>query len=104
MYGGFIHLGVGIFLLIVLVLKSGYDLVRANALKVMMVLMYSPFALGVYVIHHQVDYRMGLISAIGNIFGGYVASKLVIKKGAGFIRWFLLVIILLFAFRLFQVF
>jgi uncharacterized membrane protein YfcA len=101
LYGGFIHLGVGIFLLIALVLKSGYDLVRANALKVMIVLLYSPFALGVYALHHQIDYRMGLISAIGNIFGGYVASNIAVKKGAGFVRWFLMAVILFFAIHLF---
>ena len=48
-YGGFIHIGVGIFLLAALVLISGYDLLRSNALKVFIVLLYSPFALAIYI-------------------------------------------------------
>lgn len=99
-YGGFIHIGVGIFLLSALVLNAGYDLIKANALKVFIVFLYSPFALAVFIIHNQVDYRLGLISAIGNIFGGIVASRMALKKGAGFVRWFLVVVILLFSIRL----
>lgn len=100
-YGGFIHIGVGVFLLAFLVLNAGYDLVKANALKVFIVFLYSPFALGIFILNNQVDYRLGLISAIGNVFGGILASRLAIKKGAGFIRWFLVLIIILFTIKLF---
>jgi len=99
-YGGFIHIGVGIFLLASLVLSAGYDLIKANALKVFIVFLYSPFALLVFILNNQVDYRLGLISALGNILGGVLASKFAIKKGASFIRWFLVVIILLFCMKL----
>jgi hypothetical protein len=101
LYGGFTHIGVGIFLLAAIVMKAGYDLVKANAIKVLSVLVYSPFALMVFVLNNQVDYKIGLISAIGNIFGGYLASRLAVNWGAGFIRWFLIVIILLFNARVF---
>src|SRR5690606_37491362 len=39
-YGGLIQAGVGIFLLAGLVLVSGYDLVKANALKLLFVLIF----------------------------------------------------------------
>ena len=96
-YGGFTHIGVGIFLLAGLVLVAGYDLVRGNAIKILAVLIYSPLALFVFIINNQVDYRIGLISAIGNIIGGILASNVAVSWGAGFIRWFLTAIILLFA-------
>ncbi len=96
-YGGFTHIGVGIFLLAGLVLSAGYDLVRGNAIKILAVLVYSPLALIVFMVNNQVDYRIGLISAIGNIFGGILASNVAVTWGAGFIRWFLTSIILLFA-------
>ena len=102
-YGGFIHIGVGIFLLVTLVLNTGYELVKANALKVFVVFLYSPFALAVFIFHGQVDYRLGLISAIGNVIGGIVASRMALQRGAHFIRWFLVVIIVLFTARLFLV-
>jgi len=104
LYGGFTHIGVGIFLLAALVLRAGYDLVRANAIKVLSVLVYSPFALFVFVINNQVDYKIGLISAIGNIFGGILASRLAVNWGAGFIRWFLVAIIILFNAKVFGLF
>lgn len=95
-YGGFIHIGVGIFMLAAMVLISGYDLVIANGLKVFTVFLYTPFALLVFILEGQVDYYFGLISALGNLAGGIVASHLAVHKGAGFVRWFLIIIILLF--------
>lgn len=102
-YGGFTHIGVGIFLLAALVLKAGYDLVKANAIKVLSVFIYSPFALLVFVLNDQVDYRIGLISAIGNVIGGILASRLAVNWGAGFIRWFLVAIILIFNAKVFGI-
>ncbi|MBN2669867.1 MAG: sulfite exporter TauE/SafE family protein [Bacteroidales bacterium] len=100
-YGGFIHIGVGIFLIAALVLFSGYDLLRANALKVFTVLLYSPFALFVYMYNDHIHYGMALISSIGNVFGGIVASKIAIKKGSRFIHWFLIVVVVLFTAKTF---
>ncbi|HOE05554.1 MAG TPA: sulfite exporter TauE/SafE family protein [Bacteroidales bacterium] len=96
-YGGFLHIGVGIFLLTALVLNSGYDLVQANGLKVFLVLLYSPFALAVFLINGQVEFLLGSIVAVGNIFGGWAGSKIAIKKGAGFIRILLVIIIFIFS-------
>ena len=103
-YGGFIHIGVGIFLLAGLVLFAGYDLVKANGLKVFIVFLYSPFALMVYVMNDQVHYALGLISAIGNLAGGILASRYAVDWGAKFIRWFLIIVIILFASKLFGLF
>jgi uncharacterized protein len=104
LYGGFIHIGVGIFLLAALVLLAGYDLVRANALKVFIVFLYSPFALTIFIMNGHVHYGMGLIAAIGNLIGGIVASKFAVDWGAKFIRWFLIIVIILFASKLLGVY
>jgi uncharacterized membrane protein YfcA len=97
LYGGFIHIGVGILLLSAIVLNAGYDLVKANAIKIMIVFLYSPFALGVFMLNGQIDYKVGLIAAIGNIIGGLVGSKMAMTRGNGFVRWVLIIVILLFA-------
>ncbi len=102
-YGGFIHVGVGIFLLIALVAVSGYDLVRANSLKVFVVFIYTPFALAVFMINGDVYYAVGLLAAIGNTVGGIVASKFAIKYGAEPLRWFLMTVIIVFSSYLFGV-
>ena len=103
-YGGFIHIGVGIFLLAGLVLNAGYDLVKANALKVFIVLLYSPFALAIYVYNDQVAYLMGSIAALGNLFGGIAASNFALKRGAGAIRVILIIVLTLFAAKMFGAF
>jgi uncharacterized protein len=85
-YGGFIQVGVGYFLLMSLVVGVGYDLVKANAVKNLIVFLYAIFALAVFVIDGQVNYLYGLILSAGSVIGALIASYLAVKKGAGFIR------------------
>ncbi|MDD3877726.1 MAG: sulfite exporter TauE/SafE family protein [Bacteroidales bacterium] len=99
-YGGFIQAGVGIFLLSALVLLLDVDLIRSNAIKVFINLIFTPFALFVFIINNQVDYSAGLILAIGNMAGAYIATKSAIKKGAPFVRWILLIVIISSAIKL----
>ena len=87
-----------------MVLLSGYDLVKANALKVFIVMIYSPVTLIIFMYNNQVNYYLGLIVAIGNVFGGYYASKYAVKWGAGFVRWVLIVVITLYTIDLFNIF
>ena len=94
-YGGFIHIGVGILLLFALVMISGFDIIKANALKVFIVLLYSPFSLLIFMFHNQVEYAVGLISSIGNLFGGIIAAYFAITWGGNFLKWFLISIILI---------
>ncbi len=104
LYGGFIHVGVGYFILGGLVLGAGYDLVKANALKVFIVLLYAPFTLLVFIYNKQINYEYGLIHAIGNIIGAYVASRFAVSWGANFVRWVIIVVILISSAQLFGLF
>ncbi len=96
-YGGFVQVGVGYFILAGVVLGAGYDLVKANAIKVWIVLLYTPLALVVFILNDQVRWDFGLIHAIGNIIGAYVASRFAVSWGANFVRWFVIVVIVVFA-------
>lgn len=102
-YGGFIQVGVGYFLLAALVWGAGYELVKANAVKVFIVLMYMIFSVFVFIYHDLVDYRMGFTLAIGNMIGALIASNMAVKKGAAFIRWFIMAIIVFTSMHLFGV-
>lgn len=102
-YGGFLHVGIGYFLLASLVLGAGYDLVRANAVKVLIVLMYAPVTLLIFILHNDVNWKYGLILAIGNVGGALLASKLSLSRGAGFVRWGVIAVILIFSSHLFGV-
>ncbi len=100
-YGGFIQMGVGYFLLAGLVMSAGYELVKANALKVLINFIFTPFALVVFIMNDQVDYACGLILGVGNMIGGYAGSRMAVKKGANFVRWIIIALILFTAAQIF---
>lgn len=103
-YGGFIQAGVGFFLLAWLVLGVGADLVKANALKVFIVMGFTVVALVVFFINRQVDLKIGLILAAGNMGGAWIAARSAVKRGAGFVRWILMITVFLAGLKLFGVF
>lgn len=82
LYGGFIQAGVGIFLLVGLVLAIGHDLIRANAIKALLVLTFNIFAFAVFLYHGQVAWFLGLVLAVGNIAGAWVAVRFATKEWA----------------------
>ena len=97
LYGGFIHMGVGYFLLMGIVVGAGFDLVKANAVKVFIVLIYTPFTLLVFVFNDLVNWKYGLILAIGNVIGAFVASRLAVSKGVVFVKWVIVGVVILTA-------
>ena len=99
-YGGFIQAGVGIFLLSALVMNMGYDLVRANALKVFINLLFTPFALIVFFARGEVHVVAGLLLAIGNGAGAYLASNWAVSWGPVFVRYVLIAVIVIAGIRL----
>ncbi|MCA1756487.1 MAG: sulfite exporter TauE/SafE family protein [Bacteroidales bacterium] len=103
-YGGFIQAGVGFFLLAWLVLGVGADLVKANALKVFIVMGFTLVALVVFFVNRQVDLKIGLILAAGNMGGAWIAAKSAVKRGAVFVRWILLITVFLAGLKLFGLF
>jgi uncharacterized membrane protein YfcA len=94
-YGGFIQAGVGFFLLAGLVLGAGYSLVGSNAVKNLIVLFFTIAALAVFVWNDQVRWGLGLLLALGNALGAWVAARMAIARGAPFVRWALIVILTL---------
>ena len=105
-YAGFLHVGVGYFLLAGLVLLTGYDLMKGNAQKNFLVLLYSPFAIGFFIFNGDLTMKMttyGLIHAIGNVIGATLATHFGTQWGNNFIRWLMFVVIVLTALKLFGV-
>ena len=103
-YGGFIQVGVGFLLLAGLVLGSGLDLVRANALKVMIVLVYTVIALIIFWANNQVHLWMGLLLGAGSMAGAYAGAKFTIKCGSKYVRYFLIVMLVVMILKLLNVF
>src|SRR5690606_24108535 len=96
-YGGFIQAGVGIFLLAGLVLGAGTTLVGGNAVKNLIVLIFTVAALAVFVVNDQVRWGLGLLLAAGSAVGAWAAARMAVARGAPFVRLVLIVILVLSA-------
>ena len=103
-YGGFVHVGIGYFLLAALILNAGYDLVRANAVKVLIVLLYMPFSFAVFLWMSDIEWAYGLIMAIGSVAGAYIASSMAVKKGIPFVKWTVVVVSIFLAGHFFGIY
>ena len=99
-YGGFINAGLGFIIILFLHYVNEMTLVRANATKVVVVLIYTLAALTVFILNDKVIWEVGLILAIGNGSGAWVASRVSVNKGDGFIKTFLVVMVILMAIKL----
>lgn len=99
-YGGFINAGLGFIIILFLHYVNHMTLVRSNATKVAVVFIYTLAALAVFVINDKVDWQVGLVLAIGNGSGAWLASRVSVNKGDGFIKTFLIVMVLAMAVKL----
>lgn len=99
-YGGFINAGIGFIMILYLHYVHHMTLVRTNATKVFIVFLYSVAALVVFILSDKVNYQIGLILAMGNATGAWISSRLSVKKGDGFIRTFLVIMVALLAIKL----
>ena len=85
LYGGAFQAGVGILLVLALS-YAGYDLVRANGLKVAINFCFTAIAVPVFVAAGQVAWGPALALAAGFSAGGEVGARLAVRGGEGLIR------------------
>jgi hypothetical protein len=95
LYGGFIQAGVGFVLLVVLCGALRYDLVRANALKMVGTVIFSIMALAVFISRGQVLWVPGLVLAAANVVGVHLSVRFAVSASQRVLRWFLLVMVIL---------
>jgi len=98
-YGGSFQAGVGIALLLALG-RAGYDLVTANAIKVMVVAALTAVALPVFAIQQQIAWFPALVLAVGFAAGGTLGARLATRGGDRLIRPVLLVAVVALAARM----
>ena len=98
-YGGFIQAGIG-FLLIAVTSAAGFNLIRGNALKVTVVLAFTPLALVLFAWNGKIDWAMGFALAAGNFLGGLAGVHLQVLKGHKWVRGVVTGVIVIFAIRL----
>lgn len=99
-YGGFINAGLGFIMILFLHYVNHMNLVRANVTKVVVVFTYMLSALAVFIFNDKVNWKIGLILAIGNGTGAWLASRISVNKGDGFIKMFLIVMVVIMSIKL----
>jgi uncharacterized membrane protein YfcA len=99
LYSGFVQAGVG-FLILGATSLVGLDLVRGNALKVLVVVASQAVALGIFAAGGKVSWPMAVSLAIGMTLGGQLGVRLTVAKGHAWLRNVVTVVVVLFALKL----
>ncbi|MCX5737592.1 MAG: sulfite exporter TauE/SafE family protein [Proteobacteria bacterium] len=99
MYGGAIQAGVGL-LMVGALNHTGYDLVRANSIKVTTNVAITAFAIPIFVFAGQVSWLHAGVLAIGFSIGGALGAKLAVSGGERVIRPAMILAILVLAGRM----
>lgn len=98
-YGGFVQAGIG-FLLLAAATLQGLDLVRGNALKVLVVLAYIPLSLAIFAWEGKVVWGLGLVLAAGHLAGAFLGVHLTVLKGHRWVQRVVTVAVIAFAVKL----
>jgi uncharacterized protein len=99
-YGGMVQAGMGYVILAGLTLALGLRLADANVMKVLLVFAYTPLALGVFIWKDMVHWPFGILLSIGQALGGWLGASHALRRGEGYVRALLAVVVLLTATKL----
>jgi hypothetical protein len=80
-YGGFIQIGVGFLFLAELVAYEGRSIADSNFMKVTIVFAYTVAVIFIFQFGGLINWKFGLVLAIGNTLGAFVASRYSALKG-----------------------
>lgn len=104
-YGGFIQMGMGVVFLAVMVLYSKYTLLEANAIKAFVIAIYTFIVIAIFHSQGLVEWKTGLLMAVGQTLGGYLMAKAASRseKANIWAHRLLVVTVLLAIFKLFNI-
>lgn len=104
LYGGFIQAGVGFVMIAAATMICQISLVKANAIKVTVALIYTTISIAIFAYNGQINWEAGVALAGGQFFGGWLGSHWSVKKGDEWIRRIMFVMIIFMAMKLLGVF
>ncbi|WP_285735104.1 TSUP family transporter [Nocardiopsis sp. ATB16-24] len=93
-YDGLIGPGTGVFLIIAFTAVIGMDFVSASASAKIVNVCTNLGALTVFSLGGHVDWMLGLGLAFCTIVGAQIGARMVLRRGSGFVRAVLLVVVL----------
>lgn len=85
-YGGFLQAGVGLWIVTAAATFFGADAVRANGVKLPLVLVFTLPPLVIFVSSDQVDIRRGVLLGLGTTLGALAGVRLAFQGGARLIQ------------------
>ncbi|MFV0523517.1 MAG: sulfite exporter TauE/SafE family protein [Acidimicrobiales bacterium] len=85
LYGGAVQAGLGLVMLAALT-RSGYDLVTANHIKVIVNFVITAVALPVFLLRGEVRWIPALLLAVGLTAGGWLGARMAVQGGDRLIR------------------
>ena len=94
-YDGFIGPGTGSFLVLAFVAILGLDFLHASANAKMVNLATNFGSICLFVSKGKIIWAIAIPMAFCNALGGFIGSKLAIKKGNSFIRVFFLIVVII---------
>ena len=98
-YDGFFGPGTGSFFVLGFVMILGFEFVTASAYSKIINCVTNISALVVFISHGNYILELAILMAIGNILGSLIGSKMALKKGNKFIRFFFLIIVIIMIIR-----
>jgi uncharacterized membrane protein YfcA len=98
-YGGFLQAGIG-FLTLAVTSLAGIDLVRGNAIKVLMAFCSTLLSVLIFAWYGLISWPLGLALGAGNFLGGLAGARLAVLKGHAWLRVVVSVAIVVFAVKL----
>lgn len=93
-YGGVLQAGAGFVFLALLAGLCRYDLVRANALKAVVMMSYIAVTVAVFAARGRIDWLPAGVMAIGAIAGAWIGARFALGPGVRWIRWIVVVMAL----------
>ena len=99
-YGGFIHAGVGFFMILILSKINELKISHSNSIKVFVALIFSITAFLIFLFDDKINWIYGINLGIGSALGGWVASRWSYNKSDFTMKIILSVIIIAMSIKL----
>jgi hypothetical protein len=100
MYGGFIQAGSGFFIMAGCMLIHGFDIVKTNHYKAVIMLTYTVAAFLIFLFKGNINWVYGIVLSAGMATGGFMGSRWSISASEKWLKVFITVVIIAMAFYL----